>query len=74
MMKTFLALSALAASAFATSQTHYVTVGGLNRDGTPNLNFYPNDIKAAVGDKVLFTLYVFRCSCLLHWLMFATAK
>lgn len=35
---------------------HEVTVGGLKPDGTPNLNFYPNNIKANPGDKVRFTL------------------
>lgn len=35
---------------------HEITVGGLKPDGTPNLNFSPNNIKANPGDKIKFTL------------------
>ena len=36
--------------------THYVTVGGVKSDGTPNLAYDPPIVKASPGDKVHFIL------------------
>ena len=49
-------LSALAFAPFSLAAIHEVSVGGLKPDGSPNLAFYPNNIKAEKNDIVRFTL------------------
>jgi plastocyanin len=60
MLSIFTSLLGLASLAAATNSwhgtVHDVTVGGLKPDGTPDLRFIPNNIKANPGDKVRFTL------------------
>ncbi|KZS86634.1 hypothetical protein SISNIDRAFT_542813 [Sistotremastrum niveocremeum HHB9708] len=41
-----------------TGVTHFVSVGGVNSDGTPKLMFDPNNIVAQPGDKVMFQFNV----------------
>ncbi|EJC98344.1 uncharacterized protein FOMMEDRAFT_37181, partial [Fomitiporia mediterranea MF3/22] len=48
----------LALAPFALAAVHEISVGGLKADGTPNLNFYPNNIQTGVGDVLRFTFHV----------------
>lgn len=49
-------LSLVASAPLALGAVHYVTVGGLKPDGTPNLVYTPNVVYANPGDQVHFTL------------------
>ncbi|KAL5519697.1 hypothetical protein ACEPAG_1357 [Sanghuangporus baumii] len=51
-------LSAAALAPLSLAAIHEISVGGLKPDGTPNLAFYPNNIKAEKDDIVRFRFNV----------------